>query len=135
MGVVLRNVAEIKQTDSASLKKLKLAPPDLKSAAVQPRDDTTPTNSDAFSMFPAWGDGLGLIVTHNLDDGRAAHATTGLETWVISSPADLPALADRVSRHIEVVTIITSASKEGVAAARELARRLEARGIEAVIDV
>ena len=135
MSFVQRNVAEIKQTDSASLKKLKFAPPDLKLAAVQPRDDTTPTNSDAFSMFPAWSDGLGLIVTHNLDDGRAAHATTGLETWIAAAPADMPGLADRVSQWIEVVTIMPTDDAASVAAATELARRLMARGIEAVIDV
>jgi hypothetical protein len=83
------------------------------------------------TVYPAWGDGLGLVVAERIEDGRAAHEATGLETWIVSSPADMPGLADRVSRHIEVVTIITSASKEGAAAARELARRLEARGIEA----
>ena len=136
MGFVQRGGGGGKCRDSGSLKKLQFTPPDLTPSAAPLGDDAKlPPIGGASAVFPAWGDGLGLVVTHNLADGRAAHATTGLETWIVNSPADMPGLADRVSRHIEVVTIITSASKESMVAAEELARRLEARGIEAVIDV
>ncbi|MFZ1106821.1 MAG: hypothetical protein WAN43_00550, partial [Rhodomicrobium sp.] len=104
-------------------------------AAPLGNDVKLPPIGGASAVFQATSDGLGLIIAARAEDGRVAHQKTGLETWIISSPADLPALANRVSRHIEVVMIITSASKEGGAAARELARRLEARGIEAIVDV
>ncbi|MFZ1106818.1 MAG: hypothetical protein WAN43_00535, partial [Rhodomicrobium sp.] len=102
-------------------------------AAPLGNDVKLPPIGGASAVFQATSDGLGLIIAARAEDGRVAHATTGLETWIISSPADLPALADRVSRHIEITTIIASASNEGIEAARELSRRLEARGIEARI--
>jgi hypothetical protein len=104
-------------------------------STVENKKKTSPSLKivEALTVIEAWSDGLGLIVAERIEDGRAAQEATGLETWIVSSTVDMPELADRVSRHIEVVTIITSASKEGAAAARELARRLEARGIEARI--
>ena len=119
MSFVSRSTVENKKKTSPSLKIVEAPPPDLAPTAAPPRDDTKrPAGGNALTVIEAWSDGLGLIVAERIEDGRAAQEATGLETWIVSSTVDM-----------------TSASKEGAAAARELARRLEARGIEAIVDV
>ncbi len=120
MNYVLRRADCCNEKPAPYLKIVEPPPPDLEPSAPA-------------TVVEAWGDGLGLVVAERIEDGRVAHAKTGLETWIVAAPADMPGLADRVSRHIEVVTIIPSASTRDAADVLELARRLEARGIEARI--
>jgi hypothetical protein len=56
---------------------------------------------------------------------------TGLGAWAAGSASRLPALADAIPSHVESVTIVADADKDGQRGAYGLAERLRARaGIE-----
>jgi hypothetical protein len=75
-------------------------------------------------------DGLGLAITEGIEDGLSVHEATGLGVWAAGAASLMPALAPAVPGFVEVVTIIVDDDKAGRLNARELARRLEDRGIE-----
>lgn len=134
MSFVSRATVEIKPKPAPSLKILELLPLDLVASAAPLRDDTTPTNSDALTTFPAWGDGLGLAIAERVEDARAANTVTGLEAWAAGDGATMATLAGRVPSWAECVTIIARDGAASAAAARQLAASLAERKIEARID-
>ena len=61
--------------------------------------------------------------------GAQANSTTGLGVWAAGAAGRMPALADKVPRWIDVVTIAAEADDAGRKGAAGLADRLRARGI------
>ncbi len=73
---------------------------------------------------------LGLAIAEGIEDTLSAHEATGLGAWAAGSASRLPALADAVPRHIEVVTLLVDDDKDGRRHASALCKRLIVRGKE-----
>ena len=78
-------------------------------------------------------DGLGLLIAEGVETALSGHVLTGLGCWAAGSAGFLPALADAVPAFVECVTVATEDDPAGRRGAEELARRLEARGIETLM--
>jgi hypothetical protein len=78
-------------------------------------------------------DGLGLLIAEGVETALSGHVLTGLGCWAAGSAGFLPALADAVPAFVECVTVATEDDPAGRRGAEELARRLEARGIETLL--
>jgi hypothetical protein len=83
-------------------------------------------------MLAAPNDLLGLVIAEGIEDALTAHQATGLGAWASGGASSLPALA--VPSYIEVVTIVVDDNAAGRDGAARLAERLDARGIEVVLD-
>jgi hypothetical protein len=73
-------------------------------------------------------DGLGLCIAEGLEDALSVHAATGLGAWAAASASRMPALADKVPRHVEAVTVVADDDAAGWRNANELRERLLRRG-------
>jgi Toprim domain len=74
-------------------------------------------------------DNGGLGIVEGIEDGLTVLAATGLGMWVAGSASRLPALAERVPTHVDCITIFADGDNAGMTNARELERRLRARGL------
>jgi Toprim domain len=77
---------------------------------------------------------LGLAITEGIEDGLSAFAATGLGVWAAGSASFLPALADRVLGYVTAVTIFSHPDPAGQRGTYALAKRLDHRGIEVLIE-
>jgi hypothetical protein len=77
---------------------------------------------------------LGLVIAEGIEDALTAHQATGLGAWASGGASFLPGLAGHVPSYVEVATIIVDDNDAGRRGSGELAERLDARGIEVVID-
>jgi hypothetical protein len=77
---------------------------------------------------------LGLAVTEGIEDALSAHEATGLGAWAAGSASRLPTLAAVIPDYIECVTIYAHADDNGQRGAHKLARALNARGTETIIE-
>jgi Toprim domain len=77
---------------------------------------------------------LGLVIAEGIEDALTAHQATGLGAWASGGASFLPGLAGHVPSYVEVATIIVDDNDAGRRGSGELAKRLDARGIEVVID-
>jgi Toprim domain-containing protein len=75
--------------------------------------------------------GLGII--EGIESGFSVLAVTGLGMWVAGSASRLPALAERVPRYVNDITIFADSDDDGMRYATELERRLRGRGLNAAI--
>jgi hypothetical protein len=73
---------------------------------------------------------LGLAITEGIEDGLSVFAATGLGVWVAGNHSRMPALADVIPSYVECVTVYAHDDDDGQKYALELARLLDARGIE-----
>jgi hypothetical protein len=80
-------------------------------------------------------DGLGLAITEGIEDALSIHIATGLGAWATGGASRMPAIAETVPTYCECVTVIGDDNDTGHKNAGELAARLGARGIEAVLKV
>jgi hypothetical protein len=83
-------------------------------------------------LFPP-NDLLGLAITEGIEDGLSVHAATGLGVWAAGAANRMPALAAAVPAYVECVTVFRDDDKAGRLYATDLAQRLVARGIEALL--
>jgi hypothetical protein len=74
-------------------------------------------------------DQLGLAIAEGIEDALSVHEATGLGAWAAGAASRLQALADAVPGHIDFVTIVADADRDGRRHAAELLRRLEARSL------
>jgi len=74
---------------------------------------------------------LGLVIGEGIEDVLSAHSATTLGGWAGGSAGRLPALADRVPRWIDCVSVLVDDDEAGRKHASELVARLNARGIHA----
>lgn len=72
---------------------------------------------------------LGLAITEGIEDALSMHDATGLGAWAAGSASRLPALAEAVPYFIDCVTIAVDDDDDGRRNAKELAARLQQRGI------
>jgi hypothetical protein len=77
---------------------------------------------------------LGMAVTEGIEDALSVYQVTGLGLWAAGSAGRMPALADRVPRFIECVSIFAHPDPAGQAGAIGLADRLKPRGIETILQ-
>src|SRR5262249_35446309 len=73
----------------------------------------------------------GLGITEGIEDGLSV-LVTGLGIWAAASASRLPALAERVPSYVNHITIFAH-NDDGMTHARELKRRLHARGLSVAI--
>jgi hypothetical protein len=85
-------------------------------------------------MLAPPNDLLGLVVTEGIEDALVAHQATGLGAWASGGAGFLAKLAAHVPNYIETATIIVDDNEAGRTGSAELAERLDARGIEVVLD-
>jgi hypothetical protein len=83
-------------------------------------------------LAPA-NDLLGLAIAEGIENALVAHEATGLGAWAAGGASRLPALADRLPEWIDCVSVIADDDPDGCRHAGELTRRINARGIEAII--
>jgi hypothetical protein len=77
---------------------------------------------------------LGLAVTEGIEDGLSVCQATGLGVWAAGAAGFMPALAPLIPNCIEVVTIYAHDDQAGQRGALDLARALNARGVEVFVD-
>jgi hypothetical protein len=77
---------------------------------------------------------LGLIICEGIEDGLTAHEATGLGAWAAASAGRLPVLAAIIPGYIESVTIYAHDDLAGRNGAHELAKALDQRGIEVLVE-
>ncbi len=77
---------------------------------------------------------LGLAITEGIEDGLSVSQATGLGVWAAGAANRMPALAAAVPNYIDCVTIYAHADEAGKRGAFELARALQALGIEVLIE-
>jgi putative DNA primase/helicase len=77
---------------------------------------------------------LGMAVTEGIEDGLSVYQATRLGVWAAGAAGFMPALAPLVANYIETVTIYAHNDKAGQRGAVELARALNALGIEVFVD-
>jgi hypothetical protein len=76
---------------------------------------------------------LAISVHEGIEDALSAHDATGLGAWASGGASFLPHLAGAVSSYVETVTVVAHRDEVGRNGARELARRLAARGFEVLL--
>jgi hypothetical protein len=77
---------------------------------------------------------LGLTVHEGIEDALSAFEATGLGAWASGSAPFMPALADAIRSYVECVTVGRHSDQSGRIAAQELARRIDARGVEVLLQ-
>ncbi len=75
----------------------------------------------------------GLAICEGIEDALSLHQATGLGAWAAGSANRLARLADLVPSSVETVTVAVDDDAAGRRGCWELARRLEERGIEAIL--
>lgn len=70
-----------------------------------------------------------LAITEGIEDALSVHEATGLGVWAAGAASRLPALADAVPTWIDFVTVFADDDETGRQNARDLAARLNERGI------
>ena len=80
-------------------------------------------------------DGLGLAITEGIEDALSIRIATGLGAWATGGASRMPAIAEAVPTYCECVTVIGDNNDAGRKNAGELAARLRARGIEAILKI
>jgi hypothetical protein len=75
-------------------------------------------------------DGLGLAVTEGIESGLSIFDATGLGVWAAGSAPFLPALADKIPRYVETVSIVADPDEAGRRFANDLAISLRGRDID-----
>jgi hypothetical protein len=73
---------------------------------------------------------LALVIAEGVEDALTAHVATDRGAWASGGAGRLPALADKVPRFIEHVTIMTDDDNVGRKGANELGSLLQRRSIE-----
>jgi hypothetical protein len=86
-------------------------------------------------MLAPPNDLLGMVTVEGIEDGLSAHEATGLGAWAAGGAKRLPALAERIPSWIDCVTICADDDADGQKGATELARLIEARGIEVLLKI
>ena len=76
---------------------------------------------------------LAISIHEGIEDALSAHEATGLGAWASGGAPFLPHLADAVPSYIETVTVVAHSDEAGRIGARELARRLVARGFKVLL--
>jgi hypothetical protein len=80
-------------------------------------------------------DGLGLAIAEGIEDALSIRLATGLGSWAAGGATRMPMLAVAVPKYCECVTVIADDNPTGRKNASELAGRLRARGVEAIVKV
>ncbi len=75
----------------------------------------------------------GLAICEGIEDALSLHQATGLGAWAAGSANRLARLADLVPSSVETVTVAVDDDTTSRRGSYELARRLEGRGIEAIL--
>jgi hypothetical protein len=89
-------------------------------------------NTSPIMLAPP-NDLFGLAIAEGIENALSVHAATGLGAWAAGTAGRLPAMAEFVPSYIETVTVMVDADANGEKNSAELARRLVARGIEALM--
>jgi hypothetical protein len=76
---------------------------------------------------------LAISIHEGVEDALSAHEATGLGAWASGGASFLPHLADAVPSYVETVTVVAHRDEAGRIGARELARRLAARGFKVLL--
>jgi Toprim domain len=75
----------------------------------------------------------GLAITEGIEDALSVHAATGMGAWAAGTAGRLPAMADHIPNYVESVTVMVDADPVGETNANELAKRLDAKGLEVLL--
>jgi hypothetical protein len=76
---------------------------------------------------------LAISVHEGIEDALSAHDATGLGAWASGGASFLPHLADAIPAYVETITVVAHRDEAGRIGARELARRLAARGFKVLL--
>jgi CHC2 zinc finger/Toprim domain len=76
---------------------------------------------------------LGISIHEGVEDALSAHDATRLGAWASGGASFLPHLADVVPSYVETVTVVAHRDEAGRIGARELARRVAARGFKVLL--
>jgi putative DNA primase/helicase len=76
---------------------------------------------------------LAISIHEGVEDALSAHEATGVGAWAPGGASFLPHLADAVPTYVETVTVVAHSDEAGRIGARELARRLAARGFNVLL--
>jgi hypothetical protein len=76
---------------------------------------------------------LAISIHEGVEDALSAHEATGLGACASGGASFLPPLADAVPAYVETVTVVAHNDEAGRIGARELARRLVARGFKVLL--
>jgi putative DNA primase/helicase len=77
---------------------------------------------------------LGMAVTEGIEDALSVYQATGLGVWAAGAAGFMPALAPLIPNYIEAVTIYAHDDQAGQRGALDLARALNARGVDVFVD-
>jgi hypothetical protein len=111
----------------------KLKPDGSGKADVAESKITLGVGNTAPIMLAPPNDLLGLVIAEGTEDALSAHLATGLGAWAAGTASRLPAMAEAVPAYIEAVSIMIDGDDNGERYSNELARKLYARGIEALM--
>jgi Toprim domain len=81
-------------------------------------------------MLASCNDLQGLAITEGIEDALSMHCATGLGAWAAGAAGRLPELADAVPDYVECVSLQPDGDAVGQRYSKQLARGLDARGIE-----
>jgi hypothetical protein len=73
---------------------------------------------------------LGLFIAEGIEDALSMHCATGLGAWAAGAANRLPDLAEAVPSYVECVSLRPDGDAVGQRYSQQLARGLDARGIE-----
>jgi putative DNA primase/helicase len=76
---------------------------------------------------------LAISVHEGVEDALSAHEATGLGAWASGGASLLPDLADAIPAYVECVTVVAHKDEAGRIGARELGRRVAARGFKVLL--
>jgi hypothetical protein len=78
---------------------------------------------------------LALSIVEGIEDALSIHAAVGVGSWASGGATRMPALAATVPRWIECVTVVAHPDDAGRRHATELAKQLEVRGFETILNL
>jgi hypothetical protein len=76
---------------------------------------------------------LAVSIHEGVEDALSAHQATMLGSWASGGASFMPDLADAIPSYVECVTVVAHQDEAGRMGARELARRVAARGFKVLL--
>jgi hypothetical protein len=117
-------------TDFNSVQLIALKPDGSGKASVEIQKRTIGAHKGVPIVVAPANDLLAISIHEGIEDALSAHEATGLGAWASGGANFMPGLADAIPGYVECVTVVAHNDEAGRIGARELARRVAARGIE-----
>jgi putative DNA primase/helicase len=103
-------------------------------AEVEPNKITVGSPGGLPIVLAPPNDLFGLAITEGIEDSFTVYQSTGVGAWAAGPAGRLPTLAEVIPDFIDSITIFAHPDKAGRVGAHGLAKRLDQRGIEVLLE-